>query len=259
MTNIDTILKNLVKDKRIAIIGPAEYVCKELGEEHGNYIDSFDIVIRLQLLGVPDELQKYYGKRNTIISSSFWTRVKEAYKDKDISWKNATYCQKDYYEKLDDKTLLLECYARNEFNIIYNKLNLKDTMEKKKIYYGNISREMNSMIYAFCNKIGININKTLSTGFMTLILFILLEPKKIYVSGITGHSDRKYNTHFEGYTLDKFSNGAPDGYNDKFHLIDRNKYTLDHPYDEETEILSYCIKNRFIKTDKYLKKLFKNL
>ena len=46
--HIDTQLKNLIKGKRVAIIGPADYVNKELGEEHGKYLDeSFDIVIRL--------------------------------------------------------------------------------------------------------------------------------------------------------------------------------------------------------------------
>jgi hypothetical protein len=256
--NIDSTLKNLINGKRIAIIGPAEYVCKELDEDHGDYIDSFDIVIRLQRLSAPDNLQKYYGKKGNIISSSFWTRVKDDFKDKNISWNNATYCNRDFYENLEENTLLLECYARNEFNIIYNKLNLKETMENKKIYYGNISSKMNNMIYNFCNKIGIKINKTLSTGFMTLILIILLEPKKIYVSGITGHCDKKYKAHFDGYFLGNYKEVAPEGYNE-YKPVNKGTYTIDHPYDEEAKILSFCSENKFIKTDKYLKNLLKKI
>ena len=44
---MDSYLQKLLNNKRVAIVGPAEYVCKELDDTHGNYIDSFDIVIRL--------------------------------------------------------------------------------------------------------------------------------------------------------------------------------------------------------------------
>ena len=41
---MDSYLQKLLNNKRVAIVGPAEYVCKELDDTHGNYIDSFDIV-----------------------------------------------------------------------------------------------------------------------------------------------------------------------------------------------------------------------
>ena len=41
--NIEEQLKRIIKDKRVAIVGPADYVNKELDSTHGEYIDnSFD-------------------------------------------------------------------------------------------------------------------------------------------------------------------------------------------------------------------------
>ena len=64
-----------LKTQKIAIIGPADYVNKELPDTHGKYIDeNFDIVIRLNsMLNIENkELEKYYGKKFDILMSSFW-------------------------------------------------------------------------------------------------------------------------------------------------------------------------------------------
>ena len=45
--NIENKLKSLIEGKKIAIIGPSDYVNKELDDDHGKYIDSHDVVIRL--------------------------------------------------------------------------------------------------------------------------------------------------------------------------------------------------------------------
>ena len=68
---------NLIKDKRVALIGPGEYVCKELDDTHGKYIDSFDLVVKVNnMIKLPDvNLEKYYGKRIDILISSLWTVV----------------------------------------------------------------------------------------------------------------------------------------------------------------------------------------
>lgn len=42
---MDKKLHELINNKRVAIVGPAEYVCKELEDSHGNLIDSYDLVI----------------------------------------------------------------------------------------------------------------------------------------------------------------------------------------------------------------------
>ena len=45
--SIDNQLEKLITGKRVAIIGPAEYVCKELDDTHGAYIEQYDVIIRL--------------------------------------------------------------------------------------------------------------------------------------------------------------------------------------------------------------------
>ena len=43
MINSEIFLKEKIQDKKIAIIGPADYVNKELPDTHGKYIDeNFD-------------------------------------------------------------------------------------------------------------------------------------------------------------------------------------------------------------------------
>ena len=44
---IDNELEKIIKNKKVAIVGPSEHIVYELGDNHGNYIDSFDIVISI--------------------------------------------------------------------------------------------------------------------------------------------------------------------------------------------------------------------
>ena len=66
--------KNKISGKRVAILGPADYVNKELSDQHGKYINNFDTVIRVNsMLKLPnDKLEKYYGTKFDILVSSFW-------------------------------------------------------------------------------------------------------------------------------------------------------------------------------------------
>ena len=85
---MDNHLEQLIKNKRVAIVGPSDHVNKELDEDHGEYIDSFDVVIRLNdFFYLPKELEKFYGSKYDIISSSFWHRANEDFDDSYISGK----------------------------------------------------------------------------------------------------------------------------------------------------------------------------
>ena len=66
--------KKMIEGKRIVLVGPAEYVMKELGNDHGKYIDSFDIVIKMNgMIKLPHkELEKFYGKRLDVLMSTCW-------------------------------------------------------------------------------------------------------------------------------------------------------------------------------------------
>ena len=194
--NIDTQLNNLIKGKRVAIIGPGDYVNKELGEEHGKYIDeSFDVVIRLNsMLYIENkEMEKYYGSKYNIIFSSFWNLPK------DLTEKTHTcrYLNEDTYKNIKEKTILFECYNRNLFNNIYKKY--KKTIDDADIYYGNCSREYYIKTLHFMNSI-IPIRSTPTTGTLAIIMTLLMEPKKLYVSGVTTYLDKKHMAYYDTYT-----------------------------------------------------------
>jgi len=59
---------NFLKDKRVAIVGPSSLL---VGSNQGEYIDSFDVVIRQSRnYFIPDHLQKDMGSRTDVVFSS---------------------------------------------------------------------------------------------------------------------------------------------------------------------------------------------
>jgi hypothetical protein len=65
----DPVLKNILDGKRVAIVGPSSHL---IGENLGDYIDSFDVVVRVGFLEEPSEkTAKDYGGRTDIIIHSF--------------------------------------------------------------------------------------------------------------------------------------------------------------------------------------------
>lgn len=259
--NFDKQLEDLIKGKKVAIVGPAEYVSKELDETHGKYIDDYDVIIRLNgFFYCPTELEKFYGSKYHIISSSFWHRANNDYKNPNVAWINTRYCSEEDYKNLNDKTILLECYARNEFNIIYNKF--KDTIDSKNHIYGNISKNKFIQVFNLLRSIH-PITKTPTTGFSTIGLVLSCQPRKLYITGITAYQNNPYKTHFDGYN--KFPDEderlwPKNGYNGKtFNNKDglENKNTH-HNFKGEAYILKHLIDNKYVKVDKYLKKLFKD-
>jgi hypothetical protein len=63
-------LSDLLEDKRVAIVGPAPYLT---GSGNGEFIDSYDIVLRPNQFSVPDDLKNDYGSRTDIMNHNFGT------------------------------------------------------------------------------------------------------------------------------------------------------------------------------------------
>jgi len=63
--------EDVFKDKRVAVIGAADTAFEE---ENGNYIDSFDIVVRVNkaLVSWQPEQEKFIGKRTDVLFHSFY-------------------------------------------------------------------------------------------------------------------------------------------------------------------------------------------
>jgi hypothetical protein len=266
--HIDTQLKNLIKGKRVAIIGPADYVNKELGEEHGKYLDeSFDIVIRLNsMIHIENkEMEKYYGSKYNILFSSFWHLPPELNSEEH----ECRYLNEKSYKNIDKKTILFECYNRNLFQNIYNKY--KKTIDSANIFYGNSSREFYIETINYMNSIE-NINATPTTGSLAIIMVLLMNPKKLYVSGITTYLDKTHFAYYDDYLtknnkeIQDLAIERRDGNNVKVsEFFDGKTYnmnhsvTKDHPFLAEQKILKHLVTNKHIKVDKYLKELVKSV
>ena len=256
---MDKKLHELINNKRVAIVGPAEYVCKELEDSHGNLIDSYDLVIRLSdMFYVPTDLEKFYGSKYDIISSSFWTRVNEDYEDKDTAWKKLRYCNEEDYKNLNEKTILLECFARNEFSIIYNKFS--KTINQKKLVHGNISPQLFQHVFNLLRNLH-PINKTPTTGFSTIGIVLSMAPKELYVTGVTAYQETPYKTHFDGYS--RFNDDdkrfwPKNGYNGKTYNDNNGKENpnVHHNFQGEAKIMKKLIDNNIIKVDRYMSTLF---
>jgi len=57
-------LKSLLEDKRVAVVGPAHYLT---GKSQGSIIDDYDIVIRPNQFAVPPHLHEDYGSRTDVM------------------------------------------------------------------------------------------------------------------------------------------------------------------------------------------------
>jgi len=258
---IDGSLRNIIGGKRVVIVGPSEHVCKELDEDHGAYIDGFDVIIRLNdFFYLPKELEKYYGSNYHIISSSFWHRANNDFDDKNTFWKKTRYCNKEDYENLNEKILLLECYARNEFGEIYRRY--KDTIDKKNLFYGRLSPSKYNDVFNLLRSY-YPINKTPTTGFMTIGLVLLHQPKELYITGITAYQETSYNLHFDGYSrisMDDPKYWPKNGFNGKTNNDKNGKENKNahHNFQGEAKIMKVLIDNKKVKVDNYMKKLFKD-
>ena len=67
---INSNLNNLLKNKKVIIVGPSPHL-KNMKE--GSFIDSFDCVIRINEIGINQNLYEDYGSKQTF---HFWLFLK---------------------------------------------------------------------------------------------------------------------------------------------------------------------------------------
>ena len=65
-------LLNIVKDKRVALIGPAPYLT---GKGSGNYFDNYDVVCRPNDIIPPENLRADYGNKTDVMFHNFGDRI----------------------------------------------------------------------------------------------------------------------------------------------------------------------------------------
>tara|TARA_B100001093_G_scaffold400316_1_gene387848 strand:- start:119 stop:889 length:771 start_codon:yes stop_codon:yes gene_type:complete len=255
--NIEEKLKDLIKGKKVALVGPSDYINKELDESHGDYINKHDIVIRLNnMIYMEDkELEeKFYGTKYDIIASAFWHHNNMG-EDVD-QWKHKRFLDPTSYENLKENTILFECFARNLYVEVYHKF--KPIIDKKNITYGNSSPEFYWKTLNLLKQISPTLTKSPTTGMMMLGMILLMEPRKLYVTGLSCYLDKKHNAYYDNYFLGNYIEKKKDYFDGKTFEYNKGK-AVHHPYEDEQKILSWLVKNKKIKVDKYLASLVKNI
>ena len=160
-------LSNLLDNKDIILVGPAPNI---KGKGMGEFIDSFDVVIRPgQLTKIPQSEILDYGSKTTIISQSFniW--------EKKIALENI-----DFLKTLDYVIgCMVCCYECHEYDNFVRKL----TDNNIKVHKPN-----DRYIYKLFNDVG----TTLSCGISTLLILLNYNVKSIYITGMDFYNMGKY-------------------------------------------------------------------
>ena len=82
LANNENCFESMIRGKRVALLGPADYVRAELDASHGRYIDGFDTVIRLNgmlQMESPKLREKYGSKTDCKQQFSHYKRLKMNY------------------------------------------------------------------------------------------------------------------------------------------------------------------------------------
>ena len=93
-------LNNLIKGKKVIIVGPSPHL---KNKKMGNFIDSFDCIIRINEIGISNNLFDDYGSRTNI---SFLTLTEESLK-----------IYKKMKENLNYDSLKMIVHPRDEYNL----------------------------------------------------------------------------------------------------------------------------------------------
>lgn len=247
-------LNEKIKNKRVAILGPADYVNKELNDDHGEFINNFDTVIRLNsMVKLPNkDLEKYYGTKFDILVSGFWpfNDFKNVIKNREINY--SRYLQVDNYKDISENLLIFD-FSTEAYHKKYVYDKNKDFFDKNKhiTFFSFPFNFINILRSKF------NIKKSPTTGFTAILLCILLQAKEIYVSGVSFFSDNKHLAYYDNYEMIE-KKKLHELYNNEKHIFDGKKWKwlpTGHNFYNEADIFRKLYKKYNIKIDDYLKNI----
>lgn len=248
------LFRNKIRDKRVAILGPADYVNKELGDEHGQYIDSFDTVIRINsMIKLPSkELEKYYGTKFDILYSSFWLTGDKFLENK------SRFLYLDSYKDISNQLLLFDFSRKQNHKAILEKY--KDFFEENKNFIFIKSNKNNMNLFL---KKKFSLKKSPTTGLACILTCLLYEPKELYISGISFYQDKKHNGYYDNYYLNSKEELEKLYKNPKYRFNGINfrpKKIFSHdPNNEYKRFLALREIYKNIKIDNYLQKILNNI
>ena len=240
-------VENMIKNKKVIIVGPAEYVMKENGDNFGKFIDSHDIVIKLNnMIGQPKKLDKYYGSRCDILISSFWPAKLDG-----LKFTNKYELEENY--KLHKNTIIIANYHGDKFlkKIIGKFKNISEKSNKflalddKTI---SKSRKLLDSYYKPLPK-----DKTYTTGLYAIENILNMKPKSLYITGIISYLDKKYNGYYPFYNNKKIQTKITNYFDGKnFNHNIRTGHDIKH---EQNIFKNLINNNKVINVDNYIKKL----
>ena len=214
--------KKLLENKKVCLVGPAEYVDKEF-HNHGKIIDSFDIVIRINnFINTDESLYNNYGKRMDVLITSLWHDFRN------------TYCHKESYsEENIDKPLLI--YYQNG--------------RLKKLF---ISFFLTNDNITICEQPKRNLDELLkliknpTTGMIAVFECLKCSPEELYITGFTFGGDKKHKSYVDKYY--KF-------WTPEKKLVNEKGFAGIHNVSSEFDLIKKLIKNNknFV-LDPYLRK-----
>ena len=188
----DENLASLLKDKRIAYVGPAP---QNVDTGYGEKIDSYDLVVRTGDILRGDDVTKDYGSRTDIIVHS--------YNDHDMN----SFTEDDYYDMKNCKCLICGQTPGD----LYEKTG--DFLKSVGVPYHQISSEVfegESGLRKFIASQGGEEKCLPNTGYNGILLMLMYEVKEIFMTGMTFYDMGKWvksyhdNWYTEGGSSKKF-------------------------------------------------------
>ena len=167
--------KHIIENKRVCVVGPAEYVNKEF-ENHGKIIDSYDVVVKVNnFINMDESLYQNYGKRIDILVTSLFSHPyatcfhEEAYSKEKINKPLVIFY---HYGRL--RKFYLSYFLKND-NIIICQQPKKNFNELKKL------------------------TKHPTAGIIAIFECAKCNPKELLITGFTFGRDEKYSSYVDTY------------------------------------------------------------
>jgi|TARA_B100001094_G_scaffold323972_1_gene375788 hypothetical protein len=202
------LFEDIFQDKSLAVVGPSPHL---KGKKLGSYIDSFDLVIRVNEI-VPNSLRNDYGKKNDIIFISVPNNSIEYYKNLFKQLSNELHDVK--YFICPRNSLHVSPYHlgnfRDEENIFNNfsKLNTYHNL----VHIGNNENDRLESEMGFHP----------STGTLTLSFLTQFKYNHLYVAGFSFYKTKnRYNSKKARLMKKAYGrniNNAPAGHNQEIEI-----------------------------------------
>ena len=166
--------RNLIRNKKVVIVGPANYITKF---NWGSHIDSFDLVVRINRgIELIDTHSKSVGKRTDILYNCLIEKID-----------NGGYISLRNLKKNNVKWVCTQLYSDIKGNVFENKLHpeIKFLTVLKLRYFLNL-HIYDYENYSFLNK---ELKCRANTGFSAIFDLLENEAKEIFITGFSFYLD----------------------------------------------------------------------